>query len=83
MALALKRIFELLSLVYPIEDIVRAYQNLLTGTERSADYSLELLDNILNKEIRDSLAPLVEAWPPEERIRRCRKLLLESRRPKP
>jgi AAA family ATP:ADP antiporter len=83
MALALKRIFELLSLVYPIEDIVRAYQNLLTGTERSADYSLELLDNILNKEIRDSLAPLVEAWPPEERMRRCRKLLLESRRPKP
>jgi AAA family ATP:ADP antiporter len=75
MALALKRIFELLSLVYPTEDIVRAYQNLLTGTERSADYSLEVLDNILNKEIRDGLAPLVEAWPVEERIRRCRKVL--------
>ncbi len=79
MALALKRIFELLSLVYPIEDVVRAYQNLLTGTERSADYSLELLDNILNKEIRDGLAPLVEAWPTEERIRRCRKFLAGSR----
>jgi AAA family ATP:ADP antiporter len=75
MALALKKIFELLSLVYPTEDIVRAYQNLLAGTERSADYSLELLDNVLNKEIRDGLAPFVEPWPLEERIARCRKLV--------
>lgn len=75
MAAGLKRIFELLSLVYPTEDIVRAYQNLLAGTERSADYSLELLDNILNKDIREGLAPLVEDLPLEERILRCRKSL--------
>ena len=72
-AMDLKAIFELLSLVYPTEDIVRAYQNLLAGTERSADYSLELLDNVLNREIRDGLAPLVEPWPLEDRIARCRR----------
>ncbi|MBN2207076.1 MAG: MFS transporter, partial [Candidatus Aminicenantes bacterium] len=75
MAMALKSIFELLSLVYPTEDIVRAYQNLLAGTERSADYSLELLDNVLNKEIRGGLAPLVEPWSIEERIARCRRIV--------
>jgi hypothetical protein len=36
------------------------------------DYALELLDNILPKEIRDVVFPLIEDLPLEERVKRCR-----------
>jgi len=71
----LKKIFDLLSLAYPYEDISRAYQNICAGTRKSVDYSLELLDNILKKEIKDVLLLLIEDIPFEDRVRRCRKML--------
>jgi AAA family ATP:ADP antiporter len=71
----IKAVFDLLSLICPVEDIVKAYQNISQGTRRSVDFSLELLDNIVGKEIREFLAPLLEELSPGERARRCRKVL--------
>jgi len=68
-------IFKLLGLIYPQQDMVKAYQNLKTGTKDSVAYALELLDNVLEKDIRDAIFPVVEDVPIEERARRCRSLL--------
>jgi HEAT repeat protein len=75
LARSLKQIFDLLSLVYSYEDISRAYQNICAGTRKSVDYSLELLDNILKKEIKEVLLPLIDDISFEDRVRRCRKML--------
>lgn len=75
LARTLKHVFELLSLIYPMEDITRAYQNICLGTKKSLDYSVELLDNILKKELSLYLLPLIEDLPLETRAQRCRKLL--------
>lgn len=75
MADPLWNIFKLLGLIYSHNDIIKAYQNLKTGTKDSVAYALELLDNVLEKEIRDIIFPLVEDLSPEEKIKRCRHLL--------
>ncbi len=81
LAFRIKWAFDLLSLIYPAEDIVKAYQNICRGTKKSIDYSLELLDNVVANDLKEFLLPLVEDLPPEERARRCRRLLrpLEKR----
>jgi AAA family ATP:ADP antiporter len=68
-------IFKLLGLYYPHEDIVKAYQNLQTGTKDSIAYAIELLDNTLNKEMKDAIMPLVEDLAPAERQREFQKIL--------
>ncbi|MDH7575513.1 MAG: MFS transporter [Candidatus Saccharicenans sp.] len=75
LAMHLKRIFELLSLIYPPDEISRAYQNICQGTRKSLDYSIELLDNILPKELSLLLLPIIEDLPLEARAKRCQKLL--------
>jgi len=70
-----KRVFDLLTLLYPREDIVKAYQNILRGTDRSAAYSLEHLDTLLDRDIKALLMPLLEDLPDEERAARVRKSL--------
>jgi AAA family ATP:ADP antiporter len=75
LARSLKHIFELLGLVYPQEDIVKAYQNISAGTKKALDYSVELLDNILKKELKDLLLPLIEDTSFEEKVRISRKML--------
>ena len=75
LARSLKHIFELISLIYPREDIIRAYQNICTGTKKSIDYSIELLDNMLRKEIKEVLLPLIDDIPFEDKVRKCRKML--------
>jgi len=64
-------IFKLLGLVYPRDDIAKAYQNMRTGTKDSVAYAIELLDNILEKEMRDVVIPLIEDVSLEERVKRC------------
>jgi len=75
LAASMMNIFKLFGLIYSHEDIFRAYQNIRTVTKDSVDYALELLDNILPKEIRDVVFPLIEDLPLEERVKRCRILL--------
>jgi AAA family ATP:ADP antiporter len=57
---SLRDIFKLLGLVYPHDDMMKAYQNLKSGTKNSMAYAVELLDNTLSKEIRDRLLPIIE-----------------------
>jgi AAA family ATP:ADP antiporter len=75
LARSMKYIFELLGLIYPQEDIIKAYQNITAGTKKALDYSVELLDNILKKEIKEILLPLIEDMSFEEKVRVSRKML--------
>ncbi len=75
LAQSLKRIFEMLSLIYPPQDMIKAYQNLCAGTKRSIDYSIELLDNVIKKDIMEILLPLIDDIPLEDKARKCKKLL--------
>jgi len=68
-------IFKLLEIIYPREDIIRAFQNVRSGAKESVAYAVELLDNILEKEMKEIVLPLIENLPREERLRRCRSLL--------
>ncbi|MFP4081207.1 MAG: Npt1/Npt2 family nucleotide transporter [Candidatus Aminicenantes bacterium] len=70
----LKQIFELLSLIYPHDDIIKAYQNICAGTKKAIDYSVELLDNMIKKDTKEFLLPLIDDLPFEDKVRRCRKL---------
>jgi AAA family ATP:ADP antiporter len=70
-----KQIFELLSLVHPREDIVRAYQNYHEGSKKSVDFALELLETILKKDMKDVLLPLLEESPAAEKARVARRVL--------
>jgi AAA family ATP:ADP antiporter len=75
LARSLKYIFQLLSLVYPREDIIKAYQNITAGTRKAIDYSVELLDNMVKKEIMEVLLPLIEDIPFEDKVKKGRKML--------
>jgi HEAT repeat protein len=79
---SLWNVFKLLGLLYSREDMIKAYQNLRTGTKDSVAYALELLDNVLEKEIRDIILPLVEDLSPEEKTKRCHHLLASLRQKK-
>jgi AAA family ATP:ADP antiporter len=70
-----EQIFKFLGLTYPREDIVKAYQNLQTGTKDSVAYAIELLDNTLNREMKDVILPLIEDLTPYERLRELQKIL--------
>jgi AAA family ATP:ADP antiporter len=71
----IRRVFDLLTLSHPHEDIVKAYQNILQGNRKSTDFSLGLLDDLLDRELKALIFPLVEDLPPEERIQRMKKAL--------
>jgi AAA family ATP:ADP antiporter len=71
MALTMMNIFKLLGLIYPHEDIVKAYQNIQAGTKDSVAYAVELLDNTLQKEIREAILPIIDDLSEEERLKAC------------
>ncbi|MGB3862173.1 MAG: Npt1/Npt2 family nucleotide transporter [Candidatus Aminicenantaceae bacterium] len=72
---SLKHIFELLSLIYSPDDIIKAYQNICAGTKKSIDYSIELLDNILQREVKEVLFPLIDDISFEDRVRKCKQMI--------
>jgi hypothetical protein len=65
----------MLGLIYPHEDIIKSFQNIRTGTKDSVAYAVELLDNLLQKEIKDAVFPIIENMSPRERMAKCRLLL--------
>ena len=75
LSIFLMNIFKLLSLIYPHEDISKAYQNINIGSKESMAYAIELLDNTLKKEMRAVIFPLIEDHPIEEIGKKCRRLL--------
>ncbi len=72
---SLRDIFKLLGLIYSRDDMRKAYQNLKTGTRDSVAYAIELLDTVLEKDLREAVFPIIEDLPAEERVKRCRHLL--------
>jgi AAA family ATP:ADP antiporter len=68
-------IFKLLGLYYPQEDIIKAFQNLKTGTKDSIAYAIELLDITLKKDMKDIILPLIEDLRPSDRLRKFQKIL--------
>jgi ATP/ADP translocase/HEAT repeat protein len=75
LARSLRRIFELLSLIYPHEDMIRAYQNICSGSGKALDYSIELLDNVVKRDVMEILLPLIDDIPLEEKAKKSRKIL--------
>jgi hypothetical protein len=75
LARSLRRIFELLSLIYPHEDMIRAYQNICSGSGKALDYSIELLDNVVRRDFMEILLPLIDDIPLEEKAKKSRKIL--------
>jgi ATP/ADP translocase/HEAT repeat protein len=72
---SLMNIFKLFGLIYPREDIMKAYQNIKVGTKNLVDYAIELLDNTLQKEMREIILPLLEDLSLEEKVKRCQNCL--------
>ncbi|WP_372682588.1 Npt1/Npt2 family nucleotide transporter [Desulfosarcina sp.] len=56
----LERIFSLLGLKYPVGDISRAYQGLVSGQPDLRANAIEFLDNVLDTDLKRSLIPIVE-----------------------
>ena len=68
-------IFKLLGLCYPQKDIRMVYQNIRTGTRNSVAIAVEWLDNVLKKDVKDALLPIVEDLDPAEKTKRFQKIL--------
>jgi HEAT repeat protein len=64
-------IFKLLGLIYPHEEIVKAFQNIQAGTKKSVAYAVEALDNTLEKEMREAVLPIVEDLSLHEKVKAC------------
>jgi len=60
---ALERIFRLLGLAYPSQDIYTAYLGITSKNRISRANALEFLDNILKGRIRELLLPLLDDAP--------------------
>ena len=57
---------ELLALIYPVEDVYRAYGGLTSGRRELRANALELLDNLLRPELKRAILPSLEAWALQE-----------------
>jgi hypothetical protein len=68
-------IFKLLGLYYPQKDIRMVYQNIRTGTRNSVAIATEWLDNVLKKDLKDVLLPIVEDLDSTEKTKRFQKIL--------
>lgn len=75
LGIRIRRIFDLLTLMYPRGEIVNDYQNILQGTPKSVDYALEHLDNLLDRDTKELLFPLIEDLPADDRALRLKKAL--------
>lgn len=73
LARSLRQIFELLSLIYVPSDVMNAYQNICEGTKKNIDYSIELLDNMVKKDLMELLIPLIDDIPFEMKLKKCKK----------
>jgi HEAT repeat protein len=71
----LAEIFKLMGLIFPQEDMAKAFQNWRAGDRNSVAYAIELLDNALDRPAKEKLLPLIEDIPCEERARKCRSLI--------
>ena len=67
---ALDRIYGLLGLIYPWKDMVAARWTIQHGEGRSRASATEFLDNLLSRDLRKRLMPIIEEMPLEEKVRK-------------
>jgi AAA family ATP:ADP antiporter len=56
----------LLALIYPLDDVYRAYAGLTSGDRQQRANAIELLDNLLRPELKRAILPYVEALAPPD-----------------
>ena len=56
----------LLALIYPLDDVYRAYGGLTSGDRQQRANAIELLDNLLRPELKRAILPYVEALAPPD-----------------
>ena len=71
MTRAKDRVYRLLSLVFPWQDVFAAQWTLANGDSRAKASASEYLDNLLPSDLRKVVMPVVEELPLEERVRRA------------
>lgn len=69
------RVYRLLSLIYPWQDVAAVEWALERGEPRARSSASEYLDNVLAGELRRRLMPLLEDLPIDEKVRRANVLL--------
>ena len=74
------RIFRLLGLIYPYDDIAAARFAIDHGDGRARASAAEYLDNLLGGELRRRVMLLIEEMPADERVRRANVLFRTRRR---
>jgi len=65
----LDRIFRLLGLIYSWKDVVAARHALEHHDSRTRASALEYIDNLLNRQLRKRVLPILEDLPMEEKVR--------------
>ena len=65
-ALDLERIFRFLGLAHSAHDMYNAYLGYESGEPRTRASALEFLDNVLSRELKELLVPLLDAGSPED-----------------
>ena len=74
------RMFRLLGLIFPHDDIAAAHFAIDHGTARARASAAEFLDNLLGGELRKRVMLLIEDMPDGERVRRANVLFRTRRR---
>jgi ATP:ADP antiporter, AAA family len=60
---SVERVFRLLGLVYPARDIYNAYLGVTSGNRIVKASAIEFLDNLLGREVKRRIVPMLEAEP--------------------
>ena len=71
----MNRVYLLLSLIYPWQDIAAARWTIEHGDTRGRANASEYLDNLLTGQLRKRIMPMLEDMPREEKVRRANVIL--------
>lgn len=71
---SVERLFRLAGLIHHQEDLYRSYLALHSGDKENQDISIEFMDNILKKEFKKILWPVIDKKSEEERLKKGRQL---------
>ncbi|RMI27462.1 MAG: hypothetical protein D6681_00625 [Calditrichaeota bacterium] len=71
---SMERVFRLLGLLYPLRDIYSAYLGIISNDKPLRASGIEFLDNLLSRQLKTYVMPLLEQQSSEELKRRGRRL---------
>jgi len=79
---SLERCFRLLGIIYPLKPIELIFSNLNSSTASTRSNAVEVLDNLLDKDIKRALLPLIDDMPRQRVLERGQELYaLERKKP--